>query len=142
MMRPGDPDLDYTKVDVWSLGCTFFAMLFGVSPFECEFRSHQNNNIKVVDCTQLKILGKIPFPSSQHIMAEWYSKDATDLIRHMLIQDRMKRPSLDDVMIELEDLISKHGGDIPKNKTRSSSSQHNDNSDDDLDALLSSHRFV
>ena len=37
--RHGDnePDID-GKMDVWSLGCLLFGMMYGVSPFECEFR--------------------------------------------------------------------------------------------------------
>ena len=46
-LRAGDEDLDYTKVDVWGLGCSLFAMLYGASPFECEFtrnNSHRHNS--------------------------------------------------------------------------------------------------
>ena len=34
---PSQCDLDLFKCDVWSLGCLLFAMLYGYSPFECEF---------------------------------------------------------------------------------------------------------
>ena len=133
-VRSGDSDLDYAKVDVWSLGCTLFAILFGVSPYECEFRSH--GEMRVVDCTSLKILGEPPFPPMHSRMGDWYSKDILNLIRKMLTQDRVLRPTLDDCMISLEQQIEKLGGQVPKNQSRSP----DDN--DDLDALLSSSRFV
>jgi serine/threonine kinase 16 len=56
--------LDYCAVDVWSLGCTLHAIMYGASPFECEFvvSSNINSGIKIVDCTHLSIIGNIPTP--------------------------------------------------------------------------------
>lgn len=46
--------VDYGKVDVWSLGCTLFATLYGASPCESEF-ARGDGRLKIVECTQLKV---------------------------------------------------------------------------------------
>ena len=129
-IRAGDESVDFGRVDVWSLGCTLFAMCFGASPFECEFR----NSIRVVECTPLRILGSIPTPPSN-----WYSSLLLDTIKQLLTPDRFLRPNLDEAMVEIEALIQKQGGRVP----RASKKEIGDDDDEsDLDALLSSNRFV
>jgi serine/threonine kinase 16 len=128
-VRSGDHPIDYGKVDVWSLGCTLFAMCYGASPFECEFRG---GDIRIVDCTQLRILGSLPKPP-----ADWYSSALFEAIQLMLTQDRHKRPTLDEAMAETETMIQKMGGRIPKTTKKGG-----DDDDTDLDALLRSNRFV
>eukprot|EP00545_Synedropsis_sp_CCMP1620_P009623 CAMPEP_0119018392 /NCGR_PEP_ID=MMETSP1176-20130426/19279_1 /TAXON_ID=265551 /ORGANISM="Synedropsis recta cf, Strain CCMP1620" /LENGTH=382 /DNA_ID=CAMNT_0006972381 /DNA_START=107 /DNA_END=1255 /DNA_ORIENTATION=- len=150
-VRAGDAAMDFTKVDVWSLGCTLFAMCFGASPFECEFRNNNNSNntIRIVECTQLRILGNLMPPSSMP-PTDWYSPLLLDTIRLLLTQDRHTRPTLDEAMVEIEALIQKQGGRVPKVVLRNSSSGSvgagvdGDGEDDgsDLDALLSSNRYV
>ena len=39
------------------MGCLLYAWWFGYSPFECEF---QGNNIKIADCSVLRVLSNIP----------------------------------------------------------------------------------
>jgi serine/threonine kinase 16 len=135
-IRTGDDDLDYRKVDVWSLGCTLFAMCYGASPFESEFRSH-SGELRIVDCTQLKILGDIPMPPEGSDVKLWFSSDITSLIESMLEQDRFKRPDLDSVIVEVERLIHKLGGQLPV-----VSKQPLPEDDSDLNALLSNNRYV
>jgi serine/threonine kinase 16 len=134
-VRAGDRAMDMTAVDVWSLGCTFFALLYGASPFECEYRS--SGELRIVECTQLKILGNIPKPPPHGDIAQWYSKELVALIETMLIQDRTKRPTVEDIMVDVAEQITKLGGKIPST-TRGMS----DDDEGDLDALLSSSRFV
>ena len=108
-VRAGDPIVDFRKVDVWSLGCTLFAILYGASPFECEFRS---SGIRIVDCTSLRILGSLPQVPDD--MQQWYSTDVMALITYMLTQDRTARPGLDQVMTEVERLIEQQGGRVKR----------------------------
>ena len=130
-LRTGDDAVDFGKVDVWSLGCTLFAMCFGASPFECDFR--HDGEIRVVDCTQLRILGNVPTPP-----ADWYSPLLLEAIKLFLTQDRHARPTLDEAMVEVEALIQKQGGRVPQLARKSGE----DDDGSDLDALLSSNRFV
>jgi serine/threonine kinase 16 len=120
--------LDYGKVDVWSLGCVLFGLLHGVSPFEMEFvRSGGNGGgdgqyglVRVVDCTNLKILDEVPFPpwaggglgrhdgnnnsSNSSIGGEGgdgsngkYPLSIYKFIRYMVQHDRLLRPNIQDV---------------------------------------------
>ena len=122
--------LDYGKVDVWSLGCVLFGLLHGVSPFEMEYvRSSggsgggsdgQYGLVRVVDCTNLKILDEVPFPpwaggglggatsttnhSNSSIGGEGgdgsngkYPLSIYKFIRYMVQHDRLLRPNIQDV---------------------------------------------
>lgn len=101
-LRPGDV-LDYTAVDVWSLGCLMFAALFGSSPKECEFR---NDQVRIVPCTQLSILqDQVPWPSTSGYPKCWH-----DLIRDCLAHDRNQRPTLDQILQRLDDFPRGGGG--------------------------------
>jgi serine/threonine kinase 16 len=131
-VRAGDPDVDFCKVDVWSLGCTLYAILYGASPFECEFR--QGGDIRIVDCTSLRILGDLPkLPDA---LQQWYSPDVMALISEMLTQDRMKRPLLETVRTQVERLIAKQGGRARQVTPTTSGDDHH------LDVLLGNRGFV
>jgi serine/threonine kinase 16 len=149
--------LDYTAVDVWSLGCFIFALLYGASPKECEFTSlehqeqwHRNSKrqrgqrqqqqscgfLQVVECTPLRILNdRLPAPPEHSDAATWYSTDLIHLIREMLHQDRLQRPTLDHVHATLVTLIGKRGGKIAATSSTSSSNyrDHDSENDDDDD---------
>jgi serine/threonine kinase 16 len=99
-----DDDLDYTKVDVWSLGCTLFAILYGASPFECEFNSRNNGRIRIVDCSPLRVLAKVPSPPPDSPPSKWYSPEIRQLIEWMLQKDRHERPTLAQVQARVGDL--------------------------------------
>jgi serine/threonine kinase 16 len=155
--------LDYRAVDVWSLGCTLFAILYGASPFEIEFAlpmhqqrggggSSNGGTIKIVECTHLSILGSIPTPKFPPISL-WYSESIdTELIRPMLSQDPQRRPKLAEVIHTTEAMICRQGGTIVDmaavSATKTTSQDHrpfrdeyNDGSDENYDtdgvALLS-----
>jgi len=126
-IRTGDPSLDYTKVDVWSLGCTLFAMLYGASPLESEFynitttssghgHSHSSRPLgplKIVDCTHLKVLATLPpRPPAHSPVAEWYDPAVLTLLGELLTHDRQRRPTLPAVMERATGLITQWGGRV------------------------------
>jgi serine/threonine kinase 16 len=135
-----DVTIDFGKVDVWSLGCTLFAMCYGASPFECEFRNQ--GTIKIVECTPLRILGRLPSGPPT-----WFSQGLWDSFQLLLTQERNSRPTLDEAMVEIEALIQKQGGRIPQSGTKPFTTTSigkviREDDDSDLDALLRTNRFV
>jgi len=95
------------RVDVWALGCVLFAMMYGASPFECEFRGE---NVNIVDCSHLRVLGNIPTPEPHTALASRYDPELTKFVKWMLTQDRTLRPRISEVVERLDDLIRKYGG--------------------------------
>jgi len=116
--------LDYGRVDVWSLGCVLFGLMHGTSPFEMEFLRNngepqqQHGLVRIVECTHLKILGEVPFPSVSSprrnnvigsLGGTAISKGNTDgtngkyppslyqFIQYMLNHDRASRPNIQEV---------------------------------------------
>jgi serine/threonine kinase 16 len=142
-VRAGDADLDYRKVDVWSLGCTLFAMLYGASPSEAEFSAHDGSGrLKVVDCTQLKVIGPVPRPMSGTEVANWYHPNIQRLIEYILIQDRIQRPALTQVIEHVEHLIRELGGAVEPESSTRLSHNYQDDVDDDGVALISTNRLL
>jgi len=122
--------LDYRAVDVWSLGCTLHAILYGASPFECEF--NQRDGIRIVDCTHLSVLGDLPSPKAP--LDSWYAPDIrAQLLEPMLNQDRTKRPKLPDVIATVEKLIEKRGGHVDRGSSRRTTASLNNFEDEDLE---------
>merc|ERR1719198_924884 len=94
------------KVDIWSLGCILYAMAYGYSPFECELNNDNSGTLRVVECTYLRIIGNIQFPSSSlktpsqtltsgfssNDKKQRYSRNFNDLIEWCLNQDVRERP--------------------------------------------------
>lgn len=97
-----DPDalLDYAKVDVWSCGCVLFALMYGASPFESEF-DRRTGAIRIVECSQLRVLGKTPQPSKDSPASQWYSPELTAMVEWILTANRHQRPSLSQVQTRL-----------------------------------------
>lgn len=136
-----DQVLDYRAVDVWSLGCTLHAILYGASPFECEFTSR--GGLKIVECTHLSVLGNLPKP--QPPVSSWYSKDiGIQLIEPMLTQDRFQRLTLPDVMAKVEEIIRKQGGRLDSSRVGSAEQRRpfQDDDDDENDGISLMSRVV
>ena len=139
LLHVGDT-LDYRAVDVWSLGCTLFAILYGASPMECEFckttkatttstttqeEAGTNGNhhyqqyygrvIKIVECTSLRILNdRLPTPPLESPVASWYSKElTTNFIPLLLQQKQQNRPTLPNILSQLCTMIETRGGHVP-----------------------------
>lgn len=75
------------KVDIWSLGCTLYALLYGFSPFEREEMSNGANMSLAISS------GKYSFPDSPI-----YSTSIKNLIKFCIEVDPSKRPSIEDVL--------------------------------------------
>lgn len=117
-LRAGDPPVNYRAVDVWSAGCTLFALLYGASPFEGEF-SRQTGRFRITDCTPLSILREeLPTPPAQASSAAWYSDNVMQLIRDMLRQKRSERPTVEQVLDRLRHMITELGGNWETNVFR------------------------
>ena len=101
----GHDPLNYGLVDNWSLGCTLFAMLYGVSPFECSFDPETGEMVKQ-ECNQLSILADIPFPPEDSPAGQWYSDEVKDIILLILEKDRAKRPSLAMIQARVSALLT------------------------------------
>ncbi|KAI8073484.1 kinase-like domain-containing protein [Gilbertella persicaria] len=79
------------KVDVWSLGCTLFAMAYGASPFEMTVAQQGGTMTLAVLNRQFY------FPKDT-----MYSKQLEAFIDWMLTTDPHTRPSIDQVIHKLE----------------------------------------
>jgi serine/threonine kinase 16 len=179
--------LDFGKVDVWMLGCVLFGMMHGSSPFEVEFARTNNNEygsnsssnnsnnggggggmmteglVKIVECTNLKILGEVPNPpwaANANATTDYnttkydgrngrYPLAIYDFIRFMIHHDRLTRPDIQQVnqrfgMLYLDLLGERRVGYSEK---RAGEDEDDDDDDDervrdDFDSLIASRDFV
>lgn len=86
-----DVPLD-TKVDIWSLGCTLFAAIYGQSPFEME-AEEGGGNLNLAICG-----GNYRFPQNRNV-----SEGTKEVIRKCLTVEPSERPDI----LELKKLIRK-----------------------------------
>lgn len=121
----GDPPIDFAKVDIWSMGCTIFALLFGASPFESEF-ARSDGRLRVVECTQLKVINGPQWPPADTLPTNWYSSGICSLVENMLCADRAKRPTLSTVIEQVQAMIRSQGGTVKQPEDAEAS-------DDDFD---------
>ncbi|PWN39692.1 Pkinase-domain-containing protein [Ceraceosorus guamensis] len=84
-----DAKLD-EKVDIWSLGATLFAHLYGYSPFETPQIVEQGGSVAMTVQTGT---WKFPEPASST-----HSQATKDIIRRCLVLDPKKRPDIDEVL--------------------------------------------
>jgi|SRR5579859_984307 len=86
------------KVDVWSLGCTLFALLYGHSPFEPPTESSLVGDSIALAVTQ----GQFKFPESNYV--DWGAKE---VVKRCLVVDPEARPSVKEVRHVVEDIITR-----------------------------------
>ncbi|KAL2935480.1 Serine/threonine-protein kinase 16 [Bienertia sinuspersici] len=86
------------RTDIWSLGCTLYAIMYGVSPFEYALGEAGGSLQLAVVNVQIKWPAgpKPPYPDTLHQFVTW-----------MLQPQAAVRPRIDDIIIHVDKLISK-----------------------------------
>ncbi|MED6122427.1 hypothetical protein PIB30_039631 [Stylosanthes scabra] len=94
---PSQADID-ERTDIWSLGCTLYAIMYGVSPFEYALgESGGSLQLAVVNAQVKWPAGpKPPYPEALHQFVIW-----------MLQPQATVRPQIDDIIIHVDKLIAK-----------------------------------
>ncbi|THG08648.1 hypothetical protein TEA_015518 [Camellia sinensis var. sinensis] len=94
---PSHADID-ERVDIWSLGCTLFAIMYGMSPFEYALgESGGSLQLAIVNAQIKWPTGPNPlYPDALHKFVTW-----------MLQPQVTVRPHIDDIVIHVDKLISK-----------------------------------
>ncbi|KAG6386015.1 hypothetical protein SASPL_154899 [Salvia splendens] len=94
---PSHADID-ERTDIWSLGCTLFAIMYGESPFEYALgESGGSLQLAIVNAQVKWPAGpNPPYPDALHQFVKW-----------MLQPQATVRPRIDDIMIHVEKLVAK-----------------------------------
>ena len=103
-------NLNYGKSDVWALGCVFFAMLYGSSPFEIEWGisfvgEPSDATARLTLCTKELIRGEIPFPPGGSAADRRYRESFRELIECMLNQDRFERLNSENIFGRVQKML-------------------------------------
>ncbi|XP_010522295.1 PREDICTED: serine/threonine-protein kinase 16-like [Tarenaya hassleriana] len=97
---PSHADVD-ERTDIWSLGCTLYAIMYGVSPFEYALGESGGSLQLAIVNAQIKWptgpkASSCPYPEALHQFVTW-----------MLQPQPAVRPRIDDIIIHVDKLISK-----------------------------------
>ncbi|GAA0158262.1 non-receptor serine/threonine protein kinase [Lithospermum erythrorhizon] len=94
---PSHSDID-ERTDIWSLGCTLFAIMYGASPFEYALEESGGSLQLAIVNAQIKWPAgpNPPYPEALHQFVKW-----------MLQPQAAVRPRIDDIIIHVDKLISK-----------------------------------
>ena len=88
--------LSGAAADVWALGCTLYACLWGVSPFECVGAA--GGGLRLCEPCHSRVLGEVAFPAASA------SQGVVQVIEACLRKDPMQRPSMAELAERLEGL--------------------------------------
>ncbi|CAL0327595.1 unnamed protein product [Lupinus luteus] len=94
---PSHADID-ERTDIWSLGCTLYAIMYGVSPFEYALGESGGSLQLAIINAQVKWPAgpKPPYPEALHHFVTW-----------LLQPQPTMRPRIDDIIIHAKKLIAK-----------------------------------
>lgn len=95
---PSQSNID-ERTDIWSLGCTLYGIMYGVSPFEYALGEAGGSLQLAIVNVQIKWPAgpKPPYPDTLHQFVTW-----------MLQPQAAVRPRIDDIIIHVDKLISKY----------------------------------
>ncbi|GAA5906129.1 putative serine/threonine protein kinase ENV7 [Sporobolomyces salmoneus] len=86
------------SVDIWSLGCTLYAMAYSTSPFETSQESSHGGSIAMAVMN-----GKYSFPSNEAN----YSQGFKEIVKRCLVVKAEERPGIDEVIQLTETALSR-----------------------------------
>ena len=86
------------RVDIWSLGCTIYSLMYNASPFELQTaESGASLNLAIMN-------GQYKFPNNN----QNYSEDIKNVVKACLTLEPTKRPFIDDVIKLTEEALAGH----------------------------------
>jgi serine/threonine kinase 16 len=94
---PSQTDID-ERTDIWSLGCTLYAIMYGTSPFEYTLGESGGSLQLAIVNAQIKWPAgpKPPYPEALHQFVTW-----------MLQPQAAVRPRIEDIIVHIDKLIAK-----------------------------------